>query len=129
MKELSRLEEEVMSLIWDLGECSSAEVIEAFRSNRDLADTTIRTVISNLRKKQYIELVPSIDRGHRFKPCVDREGVAGRSLSRVVSTLFSGSSQMAIMHLIKEGRLNDEELDEIRRILNQDPQDKKNRND
>ena len=62
LTELSGLELEVMNLVWKLGECTSADVIEAYNEVRPLADTTIRTVLTNIRRKGYLELIPSIDR-------------------------------------------------------------------
>ena len=117
LPELSRLEQEIMSVVWDLGECSSAEVIEAYTQKRKLAKTTIRTVIANLLKKGYIEQVPSMERGYRYRACVTRDAVAKRSLKQLVSGLFSGSPQQAIAHLLKEEGIGDGDLDEIRKML------------
>ena len=82
MPELSRLEQDVMNVIWDLGDCSSAEVIEVFTRKRELAKTTIRTVMANLRKKGYIEPIPTIERGFRFRSCVSRDVVAPKVIKR-----------------------------------------------
>ena len=78
--ELSRLELEVMDVIWELDVCSSAEVTTEFQNRRRLAPTTIRTVLTNLRKKGYLELVPTIERGFRLKAAVSRSTVARRWL-------------------------------------------------
>ena len=117
LPELSRLEQEIMSVVWDLGECSSADVIEAYTEKRNLAKTTIRTVIANLLKKGYIEQVPSMERGYRYRACVSRDAVAKRSLKQLVSGLFSGSPQQAIAYLLKEERIDGGDLDEIRKML------------
>ena len=60
--DLSSLELAVMSVIWNLGECASREVIDAYnaRAGRRLADTTIRTVMANLRRKGYLKPVPAV---------------------------------------------------------------------
>jgi predicted transcriptional regulator len=117
LPELSRLEQEIMSVVWDLGECSSAEVIEAYTQKRELAKTTIRTVIANLLKKGYIEQVPSMERGYRYRACVSRDAVAKRSLKQLVSGLFSGSPRQAIAYLLKEQGIENGDLDEIRKML------------
>ena len=118
LPELSRLEQEVMNIVWQLEECSSAEVIEAYSQERQLAKTTIRTVLTNLRKKGYLKKVPTIERGFRFRPVVSREAVARRTLKNMVGTLFGGSPQYAISCLLKESKLDKAELEEIRRMLN-----------
>lgn len=115
--ELSRLELDVMNTVWDLGTCSSAEVIEAFHSKRKLAPTTIRTVLANLRKKNYLEPVPTIERGFRLRPLVSREEVARRSLRDLVSGLFGGSPHQAIAYLLKDESIDPDELEEIREMI------------
>ena len=119
MPELSRLEQDVMNVIWELGDCSSAEVIEAFNPKRKLAKTTIRTVMSNLRKKGYIKPIPTIERGLRFRSCVSRDVVARRSLRKVVSGLFECSPRQAISYLLRDEDIDKTDLDEIRRMLDE----------
>jgi BlaI family penicillinase repressor len=114
---LSDLELDVMNVVWQLGECSSTEVITAYRKQRHLADTTIRTVLTNIRKKGYIETVPSVDRGYRFRPTVSRTRVAHRTMKGLLSKLFDNSPQEAIRFLISDSDIDDRELDEIRRFI------------
>ena len=122
--DLSGLELEIMDIVWDLGECSSAEVIAACRSKRPLADTTVRTVLSNIRKKGYLEPVPTIERGFRLRPTVSREAVAARSLERVIVRLFKNSRQDAIAYLIDNEEITDEVLADIRRLIDKHKQKK-----
>ena len=112
--ELSPLEQEVMRVCWHLNEFTSAEVIEEFCKSRMLADTTIRTVLSKLRDKGYLELVPTTDRRYLMRPTVDRDSVAKRLLKQLVSGLFDNSPQEAILYLLQDEGLRREELDEIR---------------
>jgi predicted transcriptional regulator len=117
LPELSGLEREIMNVVWNLGECTSADVITLYTKERPLAKTTIRTVLSNLRKKGYVEVVPSVDRGFRLRASVPRTTVAGRSLSTLVQTLFNGSSRHAISHLIRDEAIGQDDLDEIQRMI------------
>src|SRR5687768_9091847 len=96
--ELSRLEMEIMDVVWELGECSSAEVTAAYTKKRSLAPTTIRSVLANLRKKGYLEPVPTIERGFRLRALVNRDSVARRTLRGLVRSLFGGSPQTAIAY-------------------------------
>jgi predicted transcriptional regulator len=116
-KILSPLELEIMEVIWDLGECSSAEVIAAFRKRRPLAETSIRTVLTKILGKGYIVKVPSIERGFRYKPAIARDVVAARSFRALLRNFFEGSPSRAIAHLIREETIDDEELDRLRRLL------------
>jgi predicted transcriptional regulator len=116
---LSRLEVAIMDVVWELGDCSSAEVIAEFTKRRRLAETTIRTVLANLRKKGYLEPIPTIERGFRLRATVSRDAVAGRTLQGLVGSLFGGSPRQAIAHLLKDERLDQAELKEIRRLLDE----------
>jgi predicted transcriptional regulator len=106
-----------MDIVWRLGECSSAEVIAAFSKKRRLAPTTIRTVLAKLRKKGYLEPIPTIEPGFRLRAIVERESVARRTLKNLIATLFGGSPRQAIAYLLKDEQLNDEDLAEIRRLI------------
>ena len=116
-KELSRLEMQIMDVVWGLGDCSSAEVIAEFCKKRPLAETTIRTVLTNLRKKGYLEPIPTVERGFRLRPTVSRESVAGRWMSNLVDNLFGNSPREAICHLLQDENISDEDLEEIRRLI------------
>ena len=120
--ELSRLETEIMDVVWRLGECSSAEVISSYSKTSDstgrrLAPTTVRTVLANLRKKGYLEPVPTIEPGFRLRATVKRESVVRRTLKSLVAGLLGGSPRQAIAYLLKNENLNDADLDEIRRLV------------
>lgn len=114
---LSSLELEVMNVVWELGDCTSAQVIEAYARKRTLAPTTIRTVLTKLREKGYIEPIPTVGRGFLFHPKVARELVARRSLRELLGSLFQNSPRQAIAYLLDDADIPESELEEIRRIL------------
>jgi BlaI family transcriptional regulator, penicillinase repressor len=115
--ELSRLELAVMDVVWELGTGSTSQIVAAFQKRRPLAPTTIRTVLANLRRKGYLARVPTVERGFRLKATVSRAVVARRSLREVLTTLFQGSLQQTIACLVSDEKLSDEEMKDIRRIL------------
>jgi BlaI family penicillinase repressor len=114
---LSPLELEVMNVVWQLGDCTSAQVTSAFAKKRPLAPTTIRTVLANLRNKHYIKPIPAIGRGFTFRPTVPRESVARRSLRELLGSLFAGSPHQAIAYMLEDTDISESELDEIRRMI------------
>lgn len=116
---LSRLEQRIMGIVWNLGECGSNDVIAEHNKNEVLAETTIRTVLANLRKKGYLELVPTIERQHRFRPTISRERVGRRTLRDLVSGFFGGSPRQVFSYLIKEEQISDEDLEAIRKLIDE----------
>jgi predicted transcriptional regulator len=114
---LSDLELEVMDVVWELGECTSAQVIEAFARKRPLAPTTIRTVLANLRRKGYLKPVPTVERGFRLRALVSRDSVARWTLRQLLSPLFQGSPRQAIACLLEDSEVTDQEIREIQQML------------
>ena len=121
---LSPLELEVMNVVWQLGDCTSAQVTNEFAKRRPLAPTTIRTVLANLRNKGYIKPIPAIGRGFTFRPTVPRESVARRSLRELLASLFAGCPRQAIAYMLEDTDIPESELDEIRRMIDANRQRK-----
>lgn len=114
---LSRLELDVMDVVWQLGDCTSAQVTAEFIKKRKLASTTIRTVLSKLRDKGYLKPVPTIGRGFLLRATVAREAVARRSLNELLASLCEDSPRQAIAYLLDEANVSENELREIRRLI------------
>jgi predicted transcriptional regulator len=117
LPELSPLELEVMHVIWELGECTSADVITEVTKKRKLANTTIRTVLANIRKKGYLEVVPSVEPRIRFRPGVTKRAVTRRTVRQLLANMFSDSPREAIAFLLEEENIDAGELDEIRKLI------------
>jgi predicted transcriptional regulator len=110
-----------MNVIWELGECTSADVISEFTKKRKLANTTIRTVLANIRKKGYLEIVPSVEPRIRFRPHVSKRAVTKRTVKQLLQNMFGDSPREAIAFLLEEEDLDGRELEEIRRMLDEYP--------
>jgi BlaI family penicillinase repressor len=115
--ELTPLELTIMQILWERGNATAAEVGDALRERRPLADTTIHTVLANLRKKGYLEPIPTVERALRFAPCIPQEQVAGRWLRGLMRDFFGGSPRRLMAHLIQQDNVDEMELEEIRKLL------------
>lgn len=115
--ELTPLETMFMKVIWKKGSVTAAEMKEELEKKRPLADTTVHTVLANMRKKGFIEPVPTVERALRFGPKVSRDNVAGRSLKKVLKDFFDGSPRRLMAHMIRNEDVDAGELEEIRKML------------
>ena len=116
-EDLTPLELTLMQILWDRGDATAAEVRDALQQDQPLADTTIHTVLANMRKKGCIEPIPTVERALRFAPRIQREQVAHRSLKRLLGDFYGGSAQRLMAHLISEGSVDEAELAAIRKML------------
>ena len=114
---LSSLELEIMNFVWDLGEATSADIIDAVTEKRPLAPTTIRTVLAKIEEKGYVERVPTTERALRYRAAFPREAVATQTLRQLVGRLFGGSSKLAIAQLLNDEKLDAGELEEIQKMV------------
>lgn len=110
---LSGLEVQVMNAVWDLGEAGVLEVQSALAERRELARTTVGTVLSNIEKKGYLERIPTTTRSVRYRPVTSRRDVAQTMLGGLVGSLFGGSRRLAILTLLDGEELTQDELEEI----------------
>jgi len=102
----------ILQVLWSQPEASVAEVNAALRPDRDLAYTTVATM---LRKMEARGLVTHREDGRSFlyKAAVDAQQVGQGMTDHVVERLFEGSLAGAVSHLLRTREVSREELDEL----------------
>lgn len=105
---------DVMSVLWDLGSATVAEVRQ--RLPDQLAYTTVLTVLRTLKEKGYVR-AEAAGKAHRFVPRVNREAAGTSALRHLVSKVFQGSPELLITQLVSDRGLTAAELQRIRRLL------------
>ena len=103
----------LMNVIWDMGEATVLDIQE--RLEEDLADSTIRTLLSVLESKGYVERRKE-GRAHVYRALVDR-GRARETMVRQLVKRFFGSPADLVLNLLDEGELDARELDRIRKAI------------
>jgi predicted transcriptional regulator len=113
---LSKLELQIMDVLWERGVVSIREIQEAFPEKTRPAYTTIQTTVYRLELKKAVRRVKKISNAHMFEAVVSR-GAAHRRLLDEVLSLFGGRTQPVMAHLIESGRLTLEDVEEARKTL------------
>ncbi len=108
---------DVMSVLWDLGEATVADV-QARLPDR-LAYTTVLTVLRVLEEKGHVGHGEGPGRAYLYHPLVEREEAGSSALGRLMDRVFKGSPELLLTQLVSEGDLSDEELERMRRVLDQ----------
>ncbi|MCB0949028.1 MAG: BlaI/MecI/CopY family transcriptional regulator [Mycobacterium sp.] len=113
---LGELERSVMDHLWSADEPQTVrQVHQALAAHRDLAYTTIMTVLQRLAKKNLV-VQHRDDRAHRYTPTHGRdELVAGLMVDALDQVADSGSREAALVHFVE--RVGIEEADALRRAL------------
>jgi BlaI family transcriptional regulator, penicillinase repressor len=116
--QLSRLELEVMDLLWDAGEASIRELHERLPEKKRAAYTTIQTIVGRLEQKGAVARTGKTGNAHIFKPLIARRSAYARVIGEVLA-LFDGSAVPLVAHLVETGKLSLEDLRAAERLLDE----------
>lgn len=116
--DLGPLEADVMRLVWEMGEVQVDEVHRVLQGEREIAYTTVMTVMSRLAVKGLLERRKD-GRAYRYTAAVEREQVAQSSLKDWADRFFGGSIAPAASFLVGSGKLTEGDRAELRRLLDE----------
>lgn len=112
----TELELEILKILWRDGPATVRHVREALGDQRQLAHTTVMTMMSIMTDKGYLRRT-KIRGGYRYQPKVERESTTSRMIQDVVKRAFDGSTKAAVLQLIETGDIDEGELQELRRLI------------
>ena len=116
-KQLGDLEADVMSVVWDKREATVQDVKDALDPHRELAYTTIMTVMSRLAAKGMLNRRKE-GRAYIYTPADSQEKVAGSLLRLLIQRFYNGATASAIAHLLEtEEDVDQAELEELEELL------------
>ncbi len=109
-------EVDLMDLLWRHGELTLAEAHEAFGANR-IGYTTMQTRLNRLVEKGLAKR--SADRPAVYSAKVDRQAVQAGHLDDVLKRLADGSVVPLVAHLVRDRKIDRDELAELKRLVQQ----------
>lgn len=113
---LSDLQLAVMRVLWADGASSVAEVRDALAPERDLAVTTVATVLARLAERGVVTK-RSVGRQLVYRAHVGEADVRRTMVSALMERLFEGDASALVSHLLREGEIDPAELSALRRRL------------
>ena len=116
LTQLGETEMEVLHHVWDLGEATVADVRERVLKERDIAYTTIMTVMKKLADKGYLQYHKE-GRTYVYAPAQEPNKVQHNLLRRLMESVFEGSPMALVQTLVQHEDLSDKERNEIRQMI------------
>ena len=101
------LELECLKVLWTLGEGNVKDVRQALTGNRNLAYTTVMTVLDRLARKGGVAR-RKVGRSFVYVPVLSRGVLRRLAVQDLVDRFFEGS-EAALMELLREGDASDPE--------------------
>jgi predicted transcriptional regulator len=114
--QLTPVELELMEILWKLGEGTVHDVINELPKNRNLAYTSVSTILRILEQKKIL-VTKKVSRQHIYRPLLSKSTFATHSVKKIVKQVFSGNSVELVSNLVGKNNLTIEEIDAIQDLL------------
>ena len=115
IKELKRGEEEVMQILWKIGEGSINDIIAQMAEPKPKY-TTVATFVKILENKEFVEHKPK-GKGFIYSPRVERDAYARRNLNSMLSAYFGGSLSQLVNFFTEREQISASEMEQILDIM------------
>lgn len=115
---LSDVQHEIMTVVWDRGKCSAADVWKVLEQRRGVSRNTVHTLLVRLEDKGWLTRTVA-DGGVLFSAAVSRSATQQQCVRRLIDTVFDGSAEGLVLALLNQGTVSAEESARIRELIKQ----------
>lgn len=116
--QISDAEWEVMSVLWEQSPRTAAEVADVLCDRMQWNPKTVKTLLSRLVKKGVLRYKPERNR-YLYWPLIPRQRYIKQESASFVERVFGGEATPMLVHFVRNARLTKEEIEELRRILDE----------
>ena len=118
LDDLGELQRAVIEVVWELGEASVHQVRERLARRKKLAYTTILTAMQNLEKAGWLRHRAE-GKSYIYLPTRTREQAGAKSVRKFIERMFGGDALLMFQHLMRQDKLSDAELGELRKMIDE----------
>jgi predicted transcriptional regulator len=104
---------DILQVLWDRKSASLGEVCETLCQDREVAKTTVATLLKLMEDKRLVERTPD----RRWRALVSRTATSTKMVKGLMDKLFDGSAGRLVAHVLKAGSLSEADLAELSRLL------------
>ena len=116
MDRLGKLQRAVVEVVWELGEATVRQVWERLCPDKEVSYTTILAAMQRLERSGWLRHRAE-GKSNVYLPTRTREQAGASSVRTFVQGMFGGSALLMFRHLVEEGELSDQELQELQRLI------------
>ena len=122
---LSKSEEEVMQHLWKLGKAFMKDVIREYPDPKP-ASTTIATLLKRMKDKGFIDYT-AVGKSREYFPLVGKSDYFSSHFRGLINNFFGSSAATFASFFTKATDLSTEELEALRKVIDQEIKKKKNK--
>ncbi len=109
---------EILHVLWDKGSTGLSVICEALRVERDVATTTVATMLRIMLDKGLVKR-QGAGRAARWSATVTHQSAAGGLVGKLVDHVFEGAADRLAAHLVEGGQLSRQQLSQLRKLIDQ----------
>ena len=109
---LTELESAVMRAVWDNGPCSVEAVYDLVSRDRDLKETTVRTLLRRLEHKGYLGH-ESEGRAYLYRATEPSRSLAARAVRQIIDRFCQGSVEQLVSGMVDAKVLTSAEINTL----------------
>ena len=113
---MSKAELEVARVLWDLEEATPRQVYEVYVKKRKVSFETVQTYLLRLEAKGYARTRRE-GKKKLYRPRVRPATVIRETVDELTQRLFDGETLPLIRHLICDRGISEDQITELRRLL------------
>jgi BlaI family transcriptional regulator, penicillinase repressor len=115
MKDLTKAEEQVMHILWNLERGFVKDIIEGLPEPRP-AYNTVSTIIRILEKKEFVDH-KAFGKTHQYFPLVSKDEYTKHTANRLVDNYFDGSFKNLVSFFVRDNEMTVKEMDQLMQII------------
>lgn len=93
---------------------------------RDIAHTTVITTLGTMLNKRFVKR-SKYKNSFRFEARVSEKDIQGSAIADLLGRVFDGSAESLMLALFESNSVDRQELEEIKKLINQKSKEAKNR--
>jgi BlaI family penicillinase repressor len=109
MKTLTKAEEQIMQVVWKLGDAFLREIVEAMPNPRP-HQNTVATLLKILVEKEFVGITV-LGRQHQYSSLISKEEYSRKTMKQIVKGYFEGSFSNVVSFMVKDNNISIEELE------------------
>lgn len=124
MKQLTKAEEQVMQILWDIKQGFVKDVLDKMPSPKP-AYNTVSTIIRILEKKGFVDY-KAYGKTHEYFPIIEKNQYRSFYLKSMISGYFGGSFERLVSFFAKDNDMDVHEMEELLKNVQKDIKEPEN---
>jgi BlaI family transcriptional regulator, penicillinase repressor len=120
---ISESEWEIMNVLWDKAPQTANDIIFSLQESTDWKPKTIRTLLDRLVQKDVVGVNKNL-RVYTFYPLYTQEKYQLAETESFIKRIYGGTLKSMLVQFIQEDTLSDDDINELRFMLNKKPKNK-----